>query len=132
MRIILYTIIIILLFFAPVERLDVADLEPVQTVAASVENEKLKLHTDTGAVGIGTSADTALQKLEESTPGVIYLDTAEYLLLTEEALGYVDGLRQYLNDSVKVSLWDGEGSIEDAAGFLRVRKDLPKLENWKP
>ncbi len=132
MRIILYTIIIILLFFAPVERLDVADLEPVQTVAVSVENEKLKLRTDTGAVGIGTSADTALQKLEESTPGVIYLDTAEYLLLTEEALGYVDGLRQYLNDSVKVSLWDGEGSIEDAAGFLRVRKDLPKLQSWKP
>ena len=80
--------------------------------------------------GEGETGAEALQDLEDTTPGVIYLDTAEYLLVTEAALDCVDTLRSSLSSSVRVSLWDGEGSVKTAAKYLGIRKDLPKLRDW--
>lgn len=130
MRILLYIVILALLFLAPVQRLDVAKLEPVQTVAVSMEDGTVILETDTDNTGRGVDAAEALQNLEDTTPGVIYLDTAEYLLVTEAALDCVDTLRSSLSSSVRVSLWDGEGSVKTAAKYLGIRKDLPKLRDW--
>lgn len=131
MRLILYIIILALLFLAPVEKLDVAKLEPVQTVAISVESDVVVLETDTENIGKGKDVDSALSDLKETTPGVIYLDTAEYLLVSENAIAHVDALRQYLRSGVRVSLWDEKGSIKDASKYLGIRTDLPKLKDWK-
>ena len=130
MRILLYIVILALLLVAPVERLDVAKLQPVQTVAIHVTGGEVVLQTDTKDKGQAETLQAAIDDLEENTPGVIYLDTAEYLLVTEEAVSYVEELENYLHPSVKVSLWDGEGSVEEAAKFLGVRRDLPTLKQW--
>lgn len=131
MRMILYIIILALLFLAPVEKLDVAKLEPVQTVALFKDETGIVLKTDTDNQGSGATVDSAHEDLEGRTPGVIYLDTAEYLLVTEDAVEYVDALRKYLHPSVEVSLWDGKGSVKDAAKYLDVKNDLPKLQQWQ-
>lgn len=131
MRVVLYIVILALLFLAPVERLDVAKLEPVQTVAISTENAEVVLQTDTENTGRGADALGALQDLEDNTPGVIYLDTAEYLLVTEDAVSYVEQLRSRLKPSVKVSMWDGKGSVRDAARYLSVHGKQPKLSHWR-
>ncbi len=131
MRIIAYLIILALLLIAPVERLDVAKLEPVQTVAVYTEPGAVVLETDTHNVGKGQSISEALANLEETTPGVIYLDTAEYLLVAKDGEGYVNDLRAYLSPSVKVSMWDGDGEVDRAARFLSVEKHLPRLRHWK-
>ena len=131
MRMVLYIVILALLFLAPVQRLDVARLEPVQTVAVYMNDTAVVLETDTGNKGEGTGVKDALEDLEENTPGVIYLDTAQYLLVSEGAESHVDSLRKYLSPSVKACLWDGEGSVKDAAQYLDVRSDLPKLKDWK-
>ena len=131
MRMVLYIVILALLFLAPVQRLDVAKLEPVQTVAVYIQGESVVLETDTGNKGEGADVDEALEDLEEKTPGVIYLDTAQYLLVSEQGESHVDSLRKYLSQSVSVCMWDGEGSIEGAAQYLDVRSDLPKLKDWK-
>lgn len=130
MRVILYVLILALLLLAPVERLDVARLEPVQTVAVSIKEDAVLLQTDTENAGRGTDIDSAIENLEQATPGVIYLDTAQYLLVAEDAVACVEVLKQYLHPSVKVSLWDGEGSVQDAAKYLGVRKKLPQLRDW--
>lgn len=130
MRVIMYVVILALLFLAPVEGLDIAKLEPVQTVAVYVENGEVVLATDTQNVGRGANAQKALADLEENTPGVIYLDTAEYLLVTEDAQKYAEQLRTDLRPSVKVVLWDGISSVKDAAEYLDVRGDLPELKKW--
>lgn len=131
MRMILYIIILALLFLAPVQRLDVAKLKPVQTVALSMDDTGVVLETDTDNKGMGVTVDRAYADLENKTPGVIYLDTAQYLLVTADAVGCVEAIRQYLHPSVKVSLWDGEGSVKDAAKYLSVRNDLPELRSWQ-
>lgn len=130
MRILLYIVILTLLFMAPVERLDIAKLQPVQTVAIHVTDGEVILQTDTKDKGQAKTLQAAIDDLEENTPGVIYLDTAEYLLVAEEAVSYMEELENYLHPSVKVSLWDGKGSVEEAAKFLGVRRDLPTLKQW--
>lgn len=131
MRMVLYIVMLALLFLAPVERLDVAKLEPVQTVAVYINDAAVVLETDTGNKGEGADVEGALEDLEENTPGVIYLDTAQYLLVSEQAESYVDSLRKYLSPSVRACLWDEKGSVKDAAQYLDVRSDLPKLKDWK-
>ena len=128
MRIIVYLVILALLFLAPVERLDVAKLEPVQTVAISRQNGKIVLETDTEDKGVGTTVEAALQDLEENTSGVIYLDTAQYLLVTEEAEGVVETLRQYLRSGVVVSRWDGAADLQQAARYLSVHAQRTKVD----
>ena len=128
MRMMLYLIILALLFLAPVEQLDVAKLEPVQTVAISVENGKIVLETDTEDKGVGETVEAALQDLEENTSGAIYLDTAQYLLVTEEAEEKVASLRQYLRSGVIVSRWDGEADLQQAARYLSVHIQRTKVD----
>lgn len=132
MRVLLYIVILALLLFAPVEKLDVAKLEPVQTVAISVQDNNVVLQTDTENSGRGANVAQAIEDLEKTTPGVIYLDTAQYLLVTEDALSYAEILRSKLNPAVRVSLWDGEGSVVTAAKYLAIRSDLPMLRDWSP
>ena len=130
MRVIIYIVILGLLLIAPVERLDVAKLEPVQTVAVDVSDGMVVLMTDTGNMGQGKNIKSAVDDLEEKTPGVIYLDTAQYLLVTEGAKQYTRDLEGYLRSSVKVSLWDGEGDVEQAARFLSDSRNLFSLRRW--
>lgn len=130
MRMLLYIVILVLLFLAPVKRLDVAKLEPVQTVAIRVDGDTVIIETDTKNSGQGKNLSKAVDDLEQNTPGVIYLDTAQYLLLTENATVYTRELEQYLYPSVKVSLWDGRGSVEKASEYLEIRHDLMTLRRW--
>lgn len=130
-RLISYGVILAMLFLAPVERLDVAKLQPVQTVAIYTEPGAVVLETDTHNIGRGASVAEALENLEQVTPGVIYLDTAQYLLVSKDGEGYVDALRDYLHSDVRVSAWDGVGNVEIAARFLSTEKDLPKLRDWQ-
>ena len=130
MRIVLYALILAALFFAPVERLDVAKLEPVQAVAIYKENDMVVLETDTEDKGSGKTAEEALQNMKQNTPTVIYLDTAEYLLVAEEAKWDVEALRQYLKPSVKVSAYTGD-SVKEAAKYADVHEKSDELKHWR-
>ena len=130
MRILAYVVILVLLFFAPLERLDVAKLEPVQTVAISMVDGQVVIQTDTKNKGQAENIQAAIDDLEKNTPGVIYLDTAEYLLVTEEVFSYTNAIEPYLRPTVKVCLWDGRGQVEEAAKFLGIRNDLPSIRQW--
>ena len=129
MRTVLYICILASLLFAPVERLDVAQLQPVQTVAVAADDKAVTIETDTGSKGEGETLREAVEDLEQNTPGVIYLDTAQYLLLTEATESYAAQLLEFMEAKVRVSLWDGKGSVKEAAKYLDVRKDLPRLKD---
>jgi len=127
MRILLYIVILALLFLAPLERLDIAHLEPVQTLAVRLEKGSVEIETDIGNKGRGRNIAEAVKNMEENTSGVIYLDTAQYLLVTESAFSVIEEIGQHLHPGTFVCMWDGEGSVAGAAQYLEIRKDLPKL-----
>ena len=126
-----YIVLLALTFLAPIKRVDVGQLQPVEAVFLVRQGEAVTLTTDTGDTGQGSTALEALYDLKETTPAVIYLDTAEYLVLSESAAQDVQALRDYLKGSVRVCYMDGEVGPEKAVQYLNVHAKLPKLKRWK-
>ena len=131
MRRLLYVVILGLLFLAPLERVDVAKLLPIPAVAVYMNDGAVVLETDTQDKGRGDSVSNALEDLKKATPEVVYLDTAEFLLVSEDAVTCVEELKNYLKPSVKVCVCAAEGRVKDAAKYLDVHGNLPKLRDWK-
>lgn len=129
-RIILYILILIIVLLVPVERTDVGKLRPVQSVAVFGEDDAVVIETDTGDRGRGEDAQAALDDLKHTTPAVIYLDTAEYLLLTEEMEGAVEHLRAHLKDTVELYHYVGEPKLEDVTKYLEIHGNAPFLKSW--
>lgn len=131
MRRVLYGLLVIPLFFVPLNRVNVADLLPIEAVAVYMDGGEVVLETDTEHKGSGENAEKALGALKENTPAVVYLDTAEYLLVSPDAVGQVESLRPHLKSSVKVCVCQAAGRVKDMAKYLEIHKDLPTLKTWK-
>ena len=125
----------ILLFAAavliPVDGTDVGKLHPVQAVSLGYHNEQVILKTDTGEIGRGETPELALVNLKQTAPAIIYLDTAEFLLVEENALNYVDPMRKLFKSDVGICQIQSEIEVDKVAEYLRIHGKLPKLKQWK-
>lgn len=128
MRTVLYILIIILTFFSPVQCLDVAKLQPVEAVAVYMEQDMVILKTDTEDIGIGKTTQEALQNLKDTTPAVIYLDTAEYLLVAPGAEQCAEELKPHLKTSTKVRTYSG-GEVKEEVKYLDAHDRRAAPEN---
>lgn len=115
----------------PTERTDVAQLRPVEVIAIYKTGNAVMLVTDTEDVGIGSSAAEALENMRSTSPAVIYLDTAEFLLVETAAEDEVDTLRRELKSSVRICGVVGEADLKSAAQYLPVHDNLPALQSWR-
>ena len=130
-RVILYIVILIAVWFVPVEGANIGNLHPVEVVLVTKEEGRAVLMTDTGDIGKGETAVEALADLKKTTPGTVYLDTAEYLLIGENADALVEELRPYLKTSVKVCEAENEVNLVEAAEYLRVHGTFVQLKDYK-
>ena len=126
MRLILYIVIIALVFFAPVKWTDVADLLPIETVAVYKEEGSVVLETDSGYKGVGQDAQKALENLKEKTPAIIYLDTAKYLVVAEDAKEQIQELKGYLKEKIRIYIADVRGYVKEASKYLQTHENLPE------
>lgn len=128
MKVILYAVIIGLSLMAPIERLDVEKLLPIEAVALYYEDGMLTLETDTGHKGTGNTVADALRELKERTPAVVYLDTARYLMVAPEAEDQVAFMKEYLGSRTEVTCWDVRGQVKMAMEYLRAHGKTVHLE----
>lgn len=131
-RCILYILIMAAVLLVPVERTDVAKLRPVETVVLYKVGGSYHIKTDTNDAGEGESVQAAFEDLLLTTPGVIYLDTAQYVLVHEDATEDVEQLRSHLKHSVQLCSFSGELDIEAVSKYLPVHGKLPFLSQWCP
>lgn len=129
-RIIIYLLILVALLFVPVQDNDIGKLQPVEVVQVFRQGELVIIRTDTDDMGVGTSAELALQNLKDTTPGYIYLDTAEYLLLNKDASGDVEELRPILRKSLQLCYAETEVDLQLAARFLPAHGKFSQLKRW--
>ena len=132
MRILCSIVLLVLTFLAPVRRVEIEHLEPVEAVFAVRNGEQITLTTDTGASGTGDDVTQALIDLEETTPGIVFLDTARYLLLSTNVQEDVNQLRQHLKGSVRVCVFEGTRDPQKSIAYLEVYGKLPKIKDWNP
>lgn len=130
-RILIYIAVIVALYFAPVKGADIGNLHPVEVVLVYKEADQVVIATDTEDVGKGTDGLSALENLKATTPGTVYLDTAEYLLIGEDAQDVAEQLRGCLKKSVKVCMADKSVKLTDCTKYLSVHGRLPRLKDWE-
>lgn len=99
---------------------DVATLQPVQVVCMTRAGETVILWTDTGDQGMGATAALALECMRSGAAGEIFLDTAEYLLLTEDCLHILEEMNRILRPSCNLCLMEGTPDLEKVGQFLRL------------
>lgn len=129
-RIILYCLILAGVMLIPVERTDIGTLEPIQAVWMHKEGENLTLRTDTDDTGSGKTVEEALSDMKYHSSGIVYLDTAEYLMVSSTALEYIAEMKPILKGSVKLCQWEGEGELTEAAAYMRAHKIGHRLDKW--
>ena len=129
-RCVLYAAVLILCFFVPVKGTDVARLRPVETVMLYSQNGEIVIRTDTNDFGIGKDSLVAFENIKATTPGIIYLDTADYLLISEDVMDEVEPLRKYLKKDVRLFQFTGEVDPAEASRYLSIHGNGPKLKSW--
>ena len=118
------------LFFIPLERINVADLQPVRAVQVSREGDRITLETDLGQKGSGESLKDALNNLKRNSVGIVYLKTTEYLLVTNKAENLLVELGGYFGRNTRVYIGNASGQIAETAQYLSVHGHLPKLKKY--
>lgn len=131
-RIILYCLILIGVTMIPLERTDISSLEPIQAVWMHKEEQTLTLRTDTDDTGTGKTVEEALAEMKYHSSGIVYLDTAEFLLVSPAAKEHIAEMKPILKGSVKVCLWEGEGELSEAAAYMQAHKTGCRLDKWEP
>ena len=130
-RIIIYIVILAAVIAAPVKQQNIGTMKPVRVVSVYKEDDWTIVETDTEDRGIGGTVEQAVQNLKDTANGIIYLDTAEYLLLSKDVLDVVEEIRQELKPSARLCMVTRVGDLSEAAKYLDVHGELPKLKNWK-
>ena len=106
------------IFGVPFTASDVAKLQPVQVVQVSLQANGITVQTDTGDLGIGESLGEAFDDLKRTTPGYVFLETAQYLLVTHSAASLLQELSLYLRPGCSVYVLYGEADLTEVAQYL--------------
>ena len=109
---------------------DIGSLRPVELVQLKEWNGLLILETDTGDRGWGLTVEQAVGKLKETTPGQIYLDTADFLLLEEGMEKYLLQLSEYLKKNSRMIYASAGVDLQEAAAYLQVHKPSKCIKEW--
>ena len=99
---------------------DIGSLRPVELVRLTEQKGILVLDTDTGDRGWGVTLEQAITKLKETTPGQIYLDTADYILVEEGLEEHLSQLTGVLKKRTRVAYGANGLDLKEAVSYLRV------------
>lgn len=124
-------VLVAILGWMPFAGTDVARLQPVELIFVSQEENRVQVETDTGDSGRGQTLELALEDLYTGTPGEIFLETAEYLLITPQCRGLLPELTKTLRPSCKVCLTEGAADLEEAAAYLSVHEPRLTLQDYR-
>ena len=125
MKWIIYLALLLGVTMLPTEGTDVGKLIPVEVIAVSEDRGIITIETDTGDTGQGRSIEDAVYDMEDTASGIIYLDTAEYLIL-EEGIP-AKAMRPYLKGSVRVCAGEGM-TLDGIAEYLSIHKPKRRLD----
>lgn len=123
-----YMLILAIALAIPQKGLDVEDLLPVELVSVRKEQGEMVIETDTGDLGRGNDLDAAFRNLEETAIGTVYLDTADYLLITDETKENLEELKAYLKEKTWVCEHNGKSDLPQVAAYLAAHKPNITLE----
>ena len=97
-------------------------LEPVSLVRIDRSGAGILVETDTGVKGQGEDFLAAIADLHDKAAAVVFLDTADWLLLPNGESIAVQDLLTVFRPSVRVCIWEGSLDCKTAASYLNVHE----------
>ena len=131
-RILLYIGLFAAAWMIPAERTDLGKLKPVETVCICEVDGLVTVKTDTEDEGSGETLEKAIQNMKETASGIIYLDTADYLLVEEGMEAQIPEIRGLLKDDVRICNAEKGMDVTQAASYLSVHKPEWTMKMWYP
>lgn len=110
---------------------DIAGLEPVRTLWVEAGSDGLRLAADGGLSGQGADLAAAVKDMEQTAYGQVFLDTAEYLLVSPAAVKWLPELMKILRPSCRVYLADKVTDLETVTEYLSAREPGVTLGDWR-
>lgn len=129
-RILIYIVLLTAVLLMPSKGTDIGKLLPVEVVSIYKENGRVVLETDTQDRGVGNTVDEAVENLKATTAGILYLDTADYLLIDLSAAETVRDLAAHLKPSVQLCAAEPGIDLAEAAEFLAVHPPEQTLKTY--
>jgi len=112
--------LIAVLNLLPFHGTDVAQLKPVEVLWVYGAEDGVVIETDTLDRGSGSTVESALDHLMQTTSGHIFLETADFLLLDRQTLTLLPQLSEWLRPACGVCIAEGEMDMEQVAAFLNA------------
>lgn len=128
---ILYLVILAAVILCPEQGTDVGSLLPVEVLRLQKQEGYVVIETDTGSAGFGETLEAAIQNLKHTASGELYLDTAAFLIVSEESENLLEQIRAYVRPSIRICRGEGRIDLEDAAAYLSVHKPSVRLKLWE-
>lgn len=102
---------------------------PVRAVGVYKTGNWYQIETDTGNKGYGATVMQALRNMKETASGIIYLDTADYMILTSDTEKAVMELESELRPAVRLCAATKQIDLSNVADYLDAHDALPSLRD---
>lgn len=130
-KLLVYGILLAAAVMVPSRTTELGKLKPVETLAIYQENGQVVVETDTGDIGRGVTVSKAIENLKETTAGIIYLDTADYLVIMQGGEPFVKYLTSNLKDSVRICRGDKGIDIGKTASYLSIHRPSVEIKDYR-
>lgn len=127
-RILLYIVVMAAAMIIPERGTDVGKLLPVELVFLYKDEGAIVLETETGNMGRGETLEEAFADLENTTPGVIFLDAADYLMVARSVRTLTPQMAEYMKSGTRVCQAEEGTDLVLAAQYLNVHPPEMKLK----
>ena len=129
-RWIIYAAVIAALGFSPLRGMDISELSPVQTVWLSEEKGQVYLQTDAGDFGVGADIEEALSDLNKSATGVVFLETADYLIIEAGREDLLAQANEVFRPGCMACTAEKKPDLQKATAYLRIHEPSATLRQW--
>ena len=119
------------LLFPSQKGTELGKLRPVELLYAVKQGDALILRTDTGDMGMGFTLRQAVADLKRTSQGTVFLDTADYLLVTGDTESLIPEFTSRMRPSAEVCLTEGDLDPEKAAEFLSAHPGKVTLQDLR-
>lgn len=116
---------------APFQGTDVGKLYPVEVLYIEKRNGQFEIWADSAVTGRGTTIADAVYDLHRVTPGNVFLETANYLLLSQNMEVKPEDFWDYLRPACLIYFCEEKPALESVAKLLESHPSGVTLLNWR-
>ena len=109
---------------------DVGKLLPVELLLIERDNATFRIRSDTVAAGEGDTIIAAINDMKETSPGEVFLDTADYVLIRDGLEDILPELMHHLRPASNVYILQGDADLSELSAYLRIHSTQQTLRDY--